>query len=51
MTHYANEPSEPPIGGGLSVPQQASRYKGEGIVEYGGRAEKVPPSICEHFFN
>lgn len=34
--HYTNEHAEPPIGGGLSVPQQSFRYtRDEGIVGYG----------------
>lgn len=49
VIHYANEPSEAPIGAGLSEPQQFSRYTGEGgIVKYGGGAEKVPLGL---FFN
>lgn len=37
VIHYTNEPSEPPIGGSLSVPQQSHKYTGdEEIVEYGG---------------
>lgn len=31
--HYANEPLEPLIGGGFSVPQKSSRYT-EGIMEH-----------------
>lgn len=45
VIHYANELSEPPLGGGLSVPQQSSRSTRKGqISECGGGAREVLPS-------
>lgn len=39
---YANELSKPPLGGGLPVAQQYSRYTGKGeISKYDGRAREV----------
>lgn len=51
VIHYVNESSVSPIGGGLSVLQQSSRYTEDGIVEYDGGAGEMPPLTCKHFFN